>query len=75
MAKTNEPKNFNTVNKLCCCMSMKTGMTILGWIELIISFFAVLVGVAQIIAHFFNPELDYLDINVEGLGVISKNGI
>lgn len=73
MGKSNEPKNFTTVNKLCCCLSLKTGMTIVGSIELIFAVAAVLIGIAQIIAYIFDPKLDYLNINVPELGTISKD--
>lgn len=73
MGKSNEPKNFTSVNKLCCCLSLKTGMTIVGWIEFALAVAAVLIGIAQIIAYAVDPELDYLNINVPDLGTISKD--
>ncbi|KAL7037851.1 hypothetical protein ACKWTF_009379 [Chironomus riparius] len=71
MAKSNEPKNFTTVNKLCCCLSLKTGMTIVGWIKFVLSVLAVAVGFAQIIAYLIDESLDYLNINVPDLGIIT----
>ena len=72
MGKPTEPKNFTTANRLCLCLSLKTGLSILAWIELVLAVVAVLVGIAQIILLSISSDYDYLNIDVKDLGTISE---
>lgn len=49
MRKQVEPKNFDTVSKLCCCIKLETGMTVLALLKLIL---CVLIVIFSILVMF-----------------------
>lgn len=67
-----QPKNFATVNKLCCCLKLETGMTILAWVKVIISIIGIMFSVVQIIVH--DTSIDYLTFHfgIEGISEFGK---